>query len=207
MIDLASALRLYLVADPAHASGDLFVAVESALRGGVSSVQLRAKHLTDRDLLDHAIRLRTLCAQYDALFLVNDRVDIALAADADGVHLGVDDLPVESARRLGGDDFIIGFSPETDKQLESAQSLGVNYLGIGPVFGTKSKSDAGDALGLAELSRRIQLGRLPAVGIGGINRANAAGVLDSGAAGIAVISAILGATDPETAALQLSRNS
>lgn len=207
MIDLSSALSLYLVVDPAQCRGDVIDVTRAALRGGVTMVQLRAKKLTDRELLASAIALRQLCTEFHFPLLVNDRVDIALAAGADGVHLGVDDLPIAHARRLGGDDFIIGYSPETDEQLESAASNGANYLGIGPVYVTGSKADAGDALGIPEFARRMKLGNLPAVGIGGITAANAAAVRAAGADGIAVISAILGSDDPEQASAQLSRNS
>lgn len=207
MIDLQKSLRLYLVADPDHASGDFFSAVEAALSGGVTMVQLRAKRLSDRKLFEHALGLRQLCRQHEATFVVNDRVDIALASEADGVHLGVDDLPTERARELGGSDFIIGYSPETDEQIRSAKSRGIDYLGIGPVFGTSTKSDAGEALGPLEFRRRTGLGGLPTVGIGGVTIDNAHEALKAGADGVAVISAILRADDPEVAARQLSRNS
>lgn len=207
MINLAESLRLYLVADPAFARLDFMATVAAALRGGVTMVQLRAKGQTDRELLTYAHELRELCSRFEALFIVNDRVDIALASKADGVHLGVDDLPVEAARSLAHPDFIVGYSPETDEDLRTAQSRGVDYLGIGPVYGTRTKSDAGDALGIEELRRRMELGKLPAVGIGGITTENSAEIMNAGAAGIAVISAILGADDAELAARQLSRNS
>lgn len=207
MIDVSKALRTYLVADPEHAAGDFFAAVEAALRGGVTMVQLRAKHLSDRELHEYGRRLRELCTQNGAAFVVNDRVDIAIAVEAEGVHLGVDDLPIECARRIGGSNFVIGFSPETDQQIELARSRGADYLGIGPVFGTSTKADAGEALGLNEFRRRMIHGGLPVVGIGGITTDNAAQVIEAGADGIAVVSAILGANDAEDAARQLSRNS
>ncbi len=207
MIDLRAALNLYLVVDPEQCRGDVVEITRAALRGGVTMVQLRAKNIADRELLSLSISLRQLCAEFDVPLLINDRVDIALAAGAHGVHLGVDDLPLKQARRLGGADFIIGYSPETDEQLQAAARNGANYLGIGPVYATGSKADAGDALGIPEFVRRMMLGNLPAVGIGGINTANAAAVRDAGADGVAVISAILGSSDTELAATQLSRNS
>lgn len=207
MIDLAPALNLYLVIGPEHIDGDMLGVCEAALRGGVTMVQLRSNILSDRELLDHAIQLRALCHHFDALFLVNDRLDIALAAGANGVHLGIDDLPLESARSLAGSEFIIGYSPETDAQLISASNLGADYLGIGPVFGTTTKQDAGDKLGIDEFTRRMRLGSLPTVGIGGVTVANAPLVYAAGAQGVAVVSAILGAADPGQAARQISRNS
>lgn len=206
-MDLRKALRLYLVADPEHSQGDFLTTIASALRGGVTMVQLRAKNLTDRKLYQYAVMLQELCSQHGAGFLVNDRLDIALAVQADGVHLGVDDLPIAQARELGGTEFIIGYSPEADSHITSARSQGADYLGIGPVFGTGTKADAGVALGLDEFQRRLTLGGLPAVGIGGITTENATSVLKAGADGVAVVSAILGAEDPESAAGQLSRNS
>lgn len=207
MIDLSASLRVYLVADPHHARGELRTTVESALRGGVTMVQLRSKQLSDRELLESAHIMRELCWRFDVGFLVNDRVDIALAVNADGVHLGVDDLSITAAKELGGPDFVVGYSPESDEQLRNAKSLGADYLGVGPVFETTSKLDAGGALGLEEFHRRVQLGNLPAVGIGGITTENASSVLGAGAAGVAVIAAVLQANDPESAAHQLSRNS
>lgn len=207
MIDISAALRLYLVADPQHAKGSFVESVAGALEGGVTMVQLRAKNLLDRELMDYAVVLRDVSHQFGAAFIVNDRVDIALAVGADGVHLGVDDLPLEAARILAGSEFVIGYSPETDEQIRTARERGADYLGLGPVFGTRTKSDAGDALGLDELRRRIELGALPAVGIGGISVENTASVRHAGADGVAVVSAILGAANPESAARQLSRNS
>lgn len=205
MTDLNAALLLYLVADPEHANGDVLELTRVAVAGGVSMVQLRAKHVTDRELLRLAQAMRAVC--HNVPFIVNDRIDIAIAARADGVHLGVDDLPLEAARRLGGERFIIGYSPDTESDLISARQRGASYLGIGPVFGTSTKSDAGNALGLEEFARRVRVGDLPSVGIGGVTVENAREVIDAGAQGVAVVSAILRAADPYRAAVQLSTNS
>jgi thiamine-phosphate diphosphorylase len=196
-------LRLYLVADPEHAPGDLVPTVVAALAGGVTIVQLRAKRLADRELLALAIRLRELSAGHDVPLIVNDRIDIALAAGTAGVHLGVDDLPLAHARALAGHGFLIGYSPETDEQIARTAAAGADYLGVGPVYGTRTKGDAGAALGIAEFSRRCDASALPVVGIGGITAANASAVVDAGAHGIAVVSAILGAPDPAAAARAL----
>ena len=206
MIELRSALRLYLVADPEQCDDDLVECVQAAIRGGVNMVQLRAKHLGDLEHFNLATRMRTVCCRHGVPFLVNDRMDIALASGADGVHLGVDDLPLEAARALGGNQFIIGFSPESDDQLRRAAECGADYLGIGPVFSTSTKADAGQAMGLQRFSERVGLSDLPVAGIGGITVDNYEEVMMAGAAGIAVVSAILRANDAETAARQLSRN-
>jgi thiamine-phosphate diphosphorylase len=194
------ALRLYLVADPEHCAGDLVDAVSAAIAGGVTCVQLRAKTLTDREHLALAKRLNDACLSASVPFLVNDRLDIALASGADGVHLGVDDLPVGAARSLAGEGFLIGFSPETDEQIVQSVLDGVDYLGIGPVFGTSTKSDAGAALGIEEFRRRCHISPMPVVGIGGITATNSHQVIESGAAGVAVVSAILGQMDLLSAA-------
>lgn len=207
MIDLPSVLRLYLVADPEHCHGELVEMVESAITGGVTIVQLRAKQLSDLEHVNLAKRVGTACRSLGVPFLVNDRVDIALAASAEGVHLGVDDLPLEDARSIGGQGFLIGYSPETDEQLISADGRGADYLGIGPIFGTSTKPDAGSALGLETFESRVRLANIPVVGIGGITVSNAEFVLDAGATGVAVVSAILNADNPHEAARQLSRNS
>lgn len=199
----ASLLRLYLVADPDHADGELVPVVEDALSGGVTMVQLRAKSISDREHLALAIKLQDSCSRHRVPFILNDRLDIALASNANGVHLGIDDLPVETARHRAKPGFLIGYSPDTDTQIESAYSAGADYLGIGPVFGTATKTDAGTALGIREFTRRCQMSPVPVVGIGGINATNAGSVFEAGASGIAVVSAILRSPDPQSAARDL----
>ena len=190
---------MYLVADPDHVRGDFVPMVAAALRGGVTAVQLRCKDRSDRQFLALAKELRALTSKYDATFLVNDRLDIALACGADGLHLGVDDLPLVDAHRIAPN-LVLGYSPETDNQAELAASHGASYLGVGPVFGTATKLDAGDAIGLETISRRARLAGIPVVGIGGITPDNAASVLDAGAVGVAIVSAISMHDDPEAAA-------
>ncbi len=194
-------LRLYLVADPDHFAGSLVDCVASALAGGVSAVQLRAKSLTDREAVALGARLRTVTADRDALLIVNDRLDIALATGADGIHLGVTDLHPADARRIAPPGFIIGYSPDDAEDASGAESA--DYYGIGPIFGTRSKADAGDALGLDTFAARAAQSPVPVVGIGGIDAANAASVIQNGAIGVAVISGILGAADPRVAARNL----
>jgi thiamine-phosphate diphosphorylase len=201
--DLIAKLSVYLVADPAQTSRDIVDDVVAALSGGVSTVQLRAKTVSDREALALAERIRPLCVAAKAMFLINDRVDLALAANADGVHLGIDDLPIEAARRLGGSEFVIGFSPETDEQAAAARARGADYLGVGPVYGTRSKSDAGAAIGLELLARRAAIAGIPIIGIGGIDDRNAGAVIRTGAVGVAVISSILRASDPGNASREL----
>lgn len=204
MIDLNTSLRVYLVADPEHCPDNLLETTRVAIAGGVTMVQLRAKNLSDRETLELAQLMRAVC--HNVPFIVNDRVDIALAARADGVHLGVDDLPIQAARKLGRDKFIVGYSPDSEEDLATARERGASYLGIGPVFGTITKTDAGKALGIEEFGRRLRAGGLPTVGIGGVTSANAGEIMAAGAQGVAVVSAILSASDPHEAAVQISTN-
>jgi thiamine-phosphate diphosphorylase len=202
--DLARRLAVYLLADPEHTVRNLVADVAAALAGGVAAVQLRAKRLSDRETLALARAMIEPCRQHGALFLLNDRVDLALAAGADGVHLGVDDLPLADARRLLPPGAVIGYSPDTDDQAASAGDAGADYLGIGPCFETTTKLDAGAAIGPEGFGRRARLSGLPCIGIGGITAGNAAQVIEAGAVGVAVTSAILRASDPEHAAHALA---
>lgn len=176
---------------------------EAAVRGGATVVQLREKQATTRDLVAIARDLREITRRAGALFLVNDRVDVALAVDADGVHLGVDDLPLREARRLLGPHRLVGYSPETLAQLLVAEAEGADYLGVGDVFGTASKPDAGAPIGLDGLRQRVTAATLPVIAIGGITRERVAAVRATGAAGFAVIGAVAGAQQMESAAREL----
>jgi thiamine-phosphate diphosphorylase len=194
--DLCQQLRVYVVIDPALCHWDPLETCRQALSGGATAIQLRSKQMTDRETLELAERMRAETTQSDGLFIVNDRLDIALACGADGVHLGVDDLPVSAARSLSGGRFIIGYSPEHDEQAALAGSQGADYLGVGPVFGTTSKHDAGPAIGLETMARRKDLSELPVIGIGGVNQTNAGQVIEAGACGVAVMSSIIMTASP-----------
>jgi thiamine-phosphate diphosphorylase len=201
---LCERLSVYLIADPdLSASGDIVADTEAALAAGAGAVQLRTKTLGDAAALSLAEKLLALCRAYGGLFFIDDRLDVALACGADGVHVGNNDLPVPVVRRLAGNRLIIGYSPETDEQAKQSRKLGADYVGIGSVFPTGSKPDAGEAIGLPALARRIQLAELPSVGIGGITAENAAEVIQAGACGVAVISAIIKQPDPGLATRRL----
>ena len=204
--DQRAALRRYLVTDARAGSVERLIAIcAAALDGGITTVQLRAKGWTDRQLLDAAAALRPICRDAGALLIVNDRVDIALASGADGVHLGVDDLPVAAARHSLGPDALIGNSPETDADRQQAERDGAGYLGIGPVYGTTTKGDAGAAIGVEGIRRAVAATTLPVVGIGGIDVETATAVIEAGAAGVAVVGAVFLASDPRDAAARLAR--
>lgn len=200
---LRRSLRLYLVADLSLWPVNLPHLVQSCIEVGVTCVQLRAKTDDPERILAVARNLQRTCSSWSVPVIINDHLDIALATGADGVHLGEDDTDVETARKLGGENFIIGFSPETDEQIRNAEALGVSYLGIGPLFGTATKADAGSPLGTDECTRRMSLTRLPCVAIGRIDSSNARLALSTGADGVAVVSSILRATVPARAAAKL----
>lgn len=191
-------LRLYLVADRGYAAGRrLRPIVEAAVRAGVSLVQLRDKGPDARAFLAEALDLRAALAGSGVPLLVNDRIDIARAIGADGVHLGQTDLPPRIAREQLGPDAIIGLSIENFGQMTRVED--VDYLGVGPVFATSTKSDAAPPMGLDGLAAIRAATTLPIGAIGGIGANNAASVRATGVDGICVVSAILGAADPAAA--------
>jgi len=200
---LATPFGLYLVLDPDHAAGDPITIAAAAIANGVICVQLRWKSARDRQIVDLARSIHQLTEPRCIPLIINDRLDIALASGAEGVHLGVDDLPLRDARRIAGDAFIIGYSPETDDEIRTAAEAGASYLGIGPFFRTATKADAGSALGSVEFARRRSLTDLPVAAIGGISASNAGKAFAAGADGIAVASAILDSPDPAAATRQL----
>jgi len=197
-------LDLYLVTDPDLTAGrPILQVVAAALEGGVTAVQLRDKKSAPRDLLALGAEMRRIARRHQATFIVNDRVDLALALDADGVHVGAEDLPPLEARRLAPRPRLVGVSAGTVREAQSAERVGADYLGAGPVFATATKPDAGEPIGLDGLAAIASAVSIPVVGIGGIDSGNASSVIEAGAAGVAVISAIVGAGDPEAAAREI----
>jgi len=181
--------------------------VGDAIDGGVGVVQLREKDRTARERYELGRDLRELTREAGVTFVVNDRVDLAQALDADGVHLGDDDLPVSVARDLLGDDALIGRSVSTVEDAEAAEAAGADYLGVGAVFPTGSKDDIDDeeyAVGTDRVAAIAEAVDIPFVGIGGITAENAAEVVQAGADGVAVITAITRADDPEAATAALA---
>lgn len=197
-------LKLYLVTDRALAGGrNLEAIVLEAVAGGVTMVQLREKDIDTRDFVELALRLKKALQGSGVPLIINDRIDVALAADADGVHIGQSDMPYGMARRLLGPDKIIGLSIENLSQLEEANSLDVDYVAASPVFATPTKTDTARPWGLDGLRRFKQLSVHPVVGIGGMNAGTAHDVFAAGADGVAVVSAIVAAGDPCKAAEQI----
>ena len=198
------ALRLYLVTDQSLVRGrPLADVVAAAVQGGVSCVQLREKDLGSREFLAQALLLKKLLAPLRVPLVINDRIDIALACGAEGVHLGQSDLPVTEARKLLPPEVFIGWSVESmDEVLQSAALPldSLDYLGVSPIFATPTKTDTGNAWGLDGLARVRAATALPLVAIGGIHAGNARQVLRAGADGLAVVSALCAADDPQAAA-------
>jgi len=197
-------LKLYLVTDRRLAAGrDLECLVRDAVAGGVTMVQLREKDIDTREFVELALRLKAALQGSGVPLIINDRIDVALAAGADGVHIGQSDMPYDIARRLLGPDRIIGLSIETLGQLEEANGLDVDYVAASPVFATPTKTDTASPWGLDGLRNFVQTSRHPVVGIGGMNAATARDVFATGVDGIAVVSAIISAEDPRRAAGQI----
>ncbi len=198
------ALSLYLVTDRGLSLGrDIHWIVEQAVAGGVTMVQLREKDIDTREFIDLARSLKKLLAPLGVPLVINDRVDVALAADVDGVHIGQSDMSYEDARRLLGPDKIIGLSVENMEQVLQANELDVDYIGVSPVFSTATKTDTAAPFGLEGLAKAVELSVHPTVAIGGMNTRTAAQVFATGTDGIAVVSAIVSAEDPRQAAAEL----
>lgn len=197
-------LKLYLVTDRGLA-GDRAIEeiVRESVEGGATMVQLREKDIDTREFIGLALRLKNLLEPYGVPLIINDRVDVALAAGADGVHIGQSDMPYSMARRLLGPDRIIGLSVENFEQIEEANALDVDYIGVSPVFATPTKTDTSEPFGLEGLRKAVRMSVHPTVAIGGMNELTAADVMACGTDGIAVVSAIVCASDPRQATRNL----
>ena len=201
MIDFS----LYLITDRHQTGGrPLLEVVEAALSGGVRAVQLREKDLPTAELYELAWELRALTARYDARLLINERIDLALAVEADGVQLGIASLPVTAARRIAPD-LLIGYSSHAVAEAAAALAKGADFVTFGPVFPTPSKAAYGEPLGLAQLTRACEAVTGPVFALGGIKQANLSQVTAAGCYRVALISDILAAPDPAAAAESFRR--
>lgn len=201
-----AAFGLYLITDRHIAkanSGTLLPAVEKALEGGVRFVQLREKDLGGRELLRLARGLREMTSAFGARLMINDRADIAVLSDADGVHLGQKSVSALDARILLGEGKLIGVSAHSLEEALAAEAEGADYITLGPVFHTPSKAAWGDPVGVGLLQKAVEKVSIPVYAIGGIREERLDGVLSAGAAGVAVISAILGQDDVKESAGRL----
>ncbi|HVI87241.1 MAG TPA: thiamine phosphate synthase [Dongiaceae bacterium] len=197
-------LSLYFVTDRALCGPrGLIATVRAALQGGITALQYRAKHATLREALAEASILAAMAHEYGVPFIINDRLDLALATEADGLHVGQSDMPVALVRRLLGPDKILGLSITHQRDIDDMEAEMIDYVGLGPVFATATKADAPAPLGLDQFRRLRAAIDLPVVAIGGIDAAQAGEVIAAGADGIAVVSAICTADDPQAASRNL----
>ncbi|MBU5614339.1 thiamine phosphate synthase [Geomonas azotofigens] len=196
--------NLYLITGRGETLGrNLEFVVEEALRGGVRAVQLRDKGTSTKELYETAQELRRLTSRYGAKLFVNDRVDVALAVDADGVHIGSSSLPLYKVRRLLGERKLIGVSCHNQTQAITAQEMGADFITFGPVYYTPSKAEYGEPVGIEKLNKVAQMLQIPVFALGGVNLDNCAEAVAGDVRGIALISAILSAPEPREAAKKL----
>ena len=191
-------LSLYLVTDNSYLKGRALTdIVKEAIAGGVTMVQLREKESSSIEFYRKALAIKEITKAANIPLIINDRVDIALAVDADGLHIGQSDLPYSVVRKMLGYDKIIGLSVETIEQAKEANNLDVDYIGISPVFSTPSKTNTYASFGIEGIKEIVSFTKHPTVAIGGINLSNVREIMEAGANGIAVISAIIGDDNPK----------
>ena len=196
-------MLLYAVTDRAWVgTKSLYEQVKEALENGVTCVQLREKELDESDFLKEANQISTLCKEYKVPFIVNDNVDIAIACEADGIHIGQEDMELTNVRKLVGEDMIIGVSAHTVEEAIKAQKDGADYIGIGAVFATSTKTDV-NVLSFETLKSICEAVDIPTVAIGGIKKDNICKLKGSGIDGVAVVSAIFAAKDIARATKEL----
>lgn len=195
--------ELYFVTDDHQDIETLCSVVKHAIAGGVTMVQIREKHGDVRTFIERARAVKAVMQGSGVPLIINDRVDVALAVDACGVHLGQSDMPVADARRLLGHDKLLGLSVESEEQLLEAQSFAVDYLGVSAIFATPTKTNTVKHWGIEGLTKAVELSNLPLVAIGGINDSNIKSVVDTGVDGIALVSAISAVSDPMQASKDL----
>ncbi len=198
---------VYVITDTRLSAGRSIIdVVEQAIAGGATCIQLREKNYTTEQLYYAAEHLRKLTRQKGVTFIVNDRLDVALAVEADGIHLGREDLPLPAALRIMPSWMILGVTARSVEQALQFQRAGATYLGVGSVFATTTKENTGKPIGLHGLKEIARQVKIPVVGIGGINAGNAGEVIGAGAAGVAVVAAVVSAADIAAAAGELARS-
>lgn len=195
-------LSLYLVTDKSDDVEKFLNTIEEAIKGGVSVVQIREKTADTLDFYNLAIKVKEITTKYDVPLIINDRVDVALAIDADGVHVGQSDMPCDVTRKLVGNDKIVGVSAATISEAKKAEADGADYIGTGAVFPTATKDDA-PKITKKDLKDIVDSINIPVVAIGGITHDNAGELLDTGIAGLSVVSAIMSSDDPKKSSEKL----
>lgn len=201
---LSADFTLYLITDRHQTAGrPLMEVVRRSLEGGVKAVQLREKDLSSAELYRMGEELRRLTSRYDATLIINDRLDVALAVDADGLHLGINSMPIAKARKILGSDKIIGYSSHAVDEALRAQADGADFITFGPLFFTPSKAAHGEPCGVKVLTETVAALNIPVFALGGISLANICEALSANIHGVAVISAIMAAQDPFSATASL----
>ncbi|KDN27436.1 thiamine monophosphate synthase [Vibrio fortis] len=200
---MSNPYKLYLVTDDQQDLATLEHVVEQGVAGGVTMVQVREKHGDVRAFIERAQRVKAILSGTGVPLIINDRVDVALAVDAGGLHLGQSDMPAEIARQLIGEDKILGLSIENEQQLKEAEHLPIDYIGLSAIFATPTKTNTKKHWGVEGLKSALETTKLPIVGIGGINESNIPELMATGVHGLALVSAICQADDPKAAAQHL----
>jgi len=187
--------KIYLVTDEKACLGkDFYACIEEAIKGGVKIVQLREKNISTKDFYEKALKVKEICKNYDVLFIINDRLDIAQAVGADGVHLGQSDMPIEEARKILKDNFLIGATARNIEEAKKVELSGADYIGSGAIFGTSTKDNA-KKLEMEELKKIVASVKIPVFAIGGININNVGSLKNIGLQGICAVSGILSEKD------------
>ena len=200
------ACKIYLVTDEkACLEKDFYACIEEAIKGGVKIVQLREKNISTKDFYEKALKVKEICKNYEALFIINDRLDIAQVVGADGVHLGQSDMPIEKAREILKDKFLIGATARNVEEAKRAELLGADYIGSGAIFGTNTKDNA-KKLEMEELKKIVASVKIPVFAIGGINIDNVSILKNIGLQGICVVSGILSEKDCKKAVDMMLKN-
>jgi len=198
--------KIYLVTDEKACLGkDFYACIEEAIKGGAGIVQLREKNISTKDLYEKALKVKEICKNYGALFIINDRLDIAQAVGADGVHLGQSDMPIEKAREILKDKFLIGVTARNVEEAKRAELLGADYIGSGAIFGTSTKDNA-KKLEMEELKKIVTSVKIPVFAIGGININNVGILKNIGLQGICSVSGILSEKDCKKAVENILKN-
>ena len=187
--------KIYLVTDEKSCKGkDFYSCIEEAIESGVKIVQLREKNLSSKDFYEKALKVKEICKNYEVLFIINDRLDIAQAVEADGVHLGQSDMPIEKAREILKDKFLIGATARNIEEAKKAELLGADYIGSGAIFGTSTKDNA-KKLEIEDLKKIVNSVKIPVFAIGGININNVSMLKNIGLQGVCSVSGILSEID------------
>ena len=198
--------KIYLVTDEKSCNGkDFYKCIEEAIKGGVKIIQLREKTLSTKDFFIKALKVKEICKSYGVLFIINDRLDIAQAVEADGVHLGQSDMPIEKAREILKDKFLIGATARNIEEAKKAELLGADYIGSGAIFGTSTKDNA-KKLDMKDLKKIVNSVKIPVFAIGGININNVWMLKNIGLQGICSVSGILSEIDCKKAVENILKN-